>query len=393
MPADMPGLRITAIIAAFNEADIIQQTVGDLVRQGIAVHFIDDGSTDGTVAALEPLLASGLLRVERRPADASGRFEWARILARKEQLSRELDADWFIHHDADEFRESPWRHLNLRQGIELVDRLGYNAIDFAVLNFWPTAAGFDGRSDIREAFRHFERGAEFDRLQIRCWKKATDIDLQSGGGHDARFDRRQVFPLRFLLRHYPVRSQDHGERKVFEERRARFVEDERRRGWHVQYDRCAPGHLFTRDPATLELFDADAIRAQLQIDHRGVEARQIEIDRLERDVADLTARLERAAAALQAEEEARAAEVTAWRRLEQQHVELEQRHGALEHRFRELERGYVDLERGYADLERERAALVRDVADLARRLESMKESWSWKVTAPLRALGSQRTRA
>ena len=42
------GPRITAIVAAFNEADIIRQTVGDLVEQGIAVHLIDDGSTDGT---------------------------------------------------------------------------------------------------------------------------------------------------------------------------------------------------------------------------------------------------------------------------------------------------------------------------------------------------------
>ena len=41
-----PGLHITAIIAAYNEADIIAQTVGDLVRQGIAAHVLDQHSTE-----------------------------------------------------------------------------------------------------------------------------------------------------------------------------------------------------------------------------------------------------------------------------------------------------------------------------------------------------------
>ena len=108
MPVTVQGVRVTAIISAYNEADIIQQTVGDLAQQGIAVHVIDDGSTDGTVQALEPLLASGLVRIEtleRKAAGSGGvrEFPWSAVLARKQQLARELDADWFIHHDADEF--------------------------------------------------------------------------------------------------------------------------------------------------------------------------------------------------------------------------------------------------------------------------------------------------
>jgi glycosyltransferase involved in cell wall biosynthesis len=154
-------IRITAIIAAYNEADIIAQTVGDLVRQGIAAHVLDHHSTDGTAAALDPFLRSGLVHIEPfPPAGAAGtdRFPWTQILRRKEALARELDADWFIHHDADEFRESPWPHLNLREGVALVDRLGYNAIDFAVLNFWPTGDAPSGGSDVRETFCHYEPG-------------------------------------------------------------------------------------------------------------------------------------------------------------------------------------------------------------------------------------------
>ena len=227
MPVTVQGVRVTAIISAYNEADIIAQTVADLVRQGIAVHVIDDHSTDGTVAALPAPDSSGMVRIEtlERQPGAPGNvneFPWSGVLARKEQLARELDADWFIHHDADEFRESPWGHLNLRQGIELVDRLGYNAIDFAVLNFWPTHDRFDPASDVRDSFPYYEVGGSFDRVQVKCWKKTAGVELVSSGGHEAVFEGRRVFPLRFLLRHYPIRGQAHGTRKVFDERRGRF---------------------------------------------------------------------------------------------------------------------------------------------------------------------------
>ena len=389
------GSRITAIVAAFNEADIIQQTVGDLVQQGIAVHVIDDGSTDGTAQALEPLLASGLVRIERCPQPgrpgSAGEFSLARILGRKEQLARELDADWFVNHDADEFRESVWRHLNLRQGIELVDRLGYNAIDFAVLNFWPTHDKFDGKTDIREVFEYFERGQEFNRVQVRCWKKAADIDLQSSAGHDARFASRSVFPLRFVMRHFPIRGQAHGRRKVFEERKPRFADDERGRGWHVQYDGLDEGHRFTRDPDTLERYDPDAVRAQLQIEHRGVEALQLDTAALRETADRLSSQLETLGLALAAEQSARAAEAEEARREQERLVgELDARYAELRGQFDRLEQHYRDLERQSQDLARERGALLGSVADLERQLADIRQSWSWKVTSPLRALGRQR---
>src|SRR5262249_7491581 len=145
-------------------------------------------------------------------------FDWDRILRRKAQLASELDADWFIHHDADEFRESPWADVTLKEAISRVDALGYNAIDFASLDFRPTDDEFRG-GDIRAAFPLYSDGASYDKVQIRCWKKCADVDLASTGGHEARFDGRRVFPIRFLLRHYPIRGQSHGNRKVFAERK------------------------------------------------------------------------------------------------------------------------------------------------------------------------------
>lgn len=267
---------VVAIIAAYNEADIIEQVVGDLITQGIQIYFLDDGSTDNTAAIVERFLGLGVLAVERCPARsrdaARADFEWERILLRKTALAKELDADWFIHHDADEFRESPWPHLTLKDAIQRVDALGFNAIDFTSLDFWPVDDRFRAGDDVREALPLYAEHAPYDRVQIRCWKKTGDLDLSSTGGHEARFPDRRVFPLRFILRHYPIRGQEHGDRKVFQERQNRFLEGERARGWHIQYDAMQKGASFLRDPATLTPYDPDAVRIALALRHRGIEA-------------------------------------------------------------------------------------------------------------------------
>jgi len=332
---------VVALVAAYNEADVIGQVVGDLIAQGVQVYLLDDGSTDDTVAAVEPYRGRGLLGVERRPpgeTPAAGGFEWERILSRKAQLARELDADWFIHHDADEFRESPWPHLSLREAVRTVDALGFNAIDSTRLDFWPVHDGFRRGDDVRRAFTHWAPPAPYDRLQIRCWKRTpAPVDLVSSGGHEVRFPGRRVFPIRFLLRHYPIRGQAHGERKVFRERRPRFTERERARGWHVQYDAVREGASFIVDPATLTPYDAEAVRGSLLERHRGVDEAE-------------------AAAALRVE---------------------------LERVRAELERVRHHAEATAAEVARLRGM----VEDGARRLAELHASLSWRMTAPARAAG------
>jgi Glycosyl transferase family 2 len=264
------ALSVTAVIAAYNEEDVIGAAVGDLLDQGIRVHLLDHGSTDGTVAEVERLRERGVLTIERLDGQE---FSLARIIQRKELLAAELDSDWFVNADADEFRESPWPGVGFVDGLREVDRLGYNAVDFAVVNFFPVDDSFRKGDDPRDKFRFCEPGGPFDRLQIRCWRKQPGrLDLVSTGGHEARFPGRRVFPLRFLLRHYPIRSQAHGERKVLRERLARFSPEERALGWHVQYDGFDEGSCFLRESSSLVAFDPWTTRLDLALRHRGVEA-------------------------------------------------------------------------------------------------------------------------
>lgn len=398
MPA---AFSVVALVAAFNEADIIAQVVGDLIEQGIHVYFLDDGSTDGTVAAVEPYLGRGVLGIERHEGVASDAapavFEWERILLRKAQLARELDASWFIHHDADEFRESPWSHLKLKDAIQHVDALGFNAIDFTSLDFWPVHDNFRAGDDVRAAFPFYAERAPYDRLQIRCWKKAPDLDLASSGGHDAEFRNRKVFPVRFILRHYPIRGQAHGERKVFHERRNRFLQHERARGWHVQYDEAREGTSFIRDRSTLTPYDAEGVRFSLMLRHRGVEAleasladatRNFETQRGELEqrraaLRDELARRLTQAADLRAELETRDADLQAHAariqvletEVGRRAVEIEARGAAIGHLEETLEHCAMDVER-----------LRHTVDERTRLLDELHQSLSWRVTAPLRAI-------
>ena len=396
MPSDFS---VVAIIAAYNEADIIEHVVRALIDQGIHVYFLDDGSTDRTVAAVERYIGRGVLAIERLgdtvkdvvPAGPRG-FDWERILLRKTQLATELDASWFIHHDADEFRESPWSHLSLNDAIRHVDALGFNAIDFTGLDFWPVHDGFRAGDDVREAFRFYSEQAPYDRLQIRAWKKtaqADGLDLVSSAGHEARFPGRRIFPVRFILRHYPIRGQAHGERKVFQERR--FLGRERARGWHVQYDAVREGASFIRDPSTLTPYDPDTLRLALTLRHRDVEALEASLGEARSLVEAQRRGLEvcqEEFARTRAELATRSAEAAALRddlerrttELAETRAELGARTAELGARGAEVARLGDALEKQAAEIERWRAA----VEDGVRRLDAFERSLSWRWTSPAR---------
>jgi glycosyltransferase involved in cell wall biosynthesis/tetratricopeptide (TPR) repeat protein/SAM-dependent methyltransferase len=263
--------RVIALISAHNEGDVICHVIGDLVRQGIDVYLINHCSTDNTAAEASRWLGKGLLHIENFPQDAgypvenTTQYIWHHILRRKEELAAQLDADWFIHSDADEFRESPWPELTLKQAIQVADRMGYNAIDFELLNFRPVNNSFAPGTDVREALRHYEGGEDFNACQIKAWKNLhVPVSISKNGGHDITFPDRSVFPVKFMLRHYPIRSQSHGERKVFLERKNRFNDEERKVGWHVQYDDVrSERHNFLYSPATLTLYDGDKVRLRI----------------------------------------------------------------------------------------------------------------------------------
>jgi hypothetical protein len=222
--------------------------------------LIDNWSTDGTVATVQHLLGDGIVGIERFPADGPRpHFAWKELLGRVEQLCGDgtIRADWFLHHDADEVRDSPWEGTSLREGFFRIDQDGYNCVDHTCIVFHPTGNDFTRKDDFGEYFRYFEFGMRPGHfVQRKAWKNLhRQVSLAESGGHDVQFEGRRIHPYKFLLRHYPIRSQMHGERKIIGERKPRWSPLERRAGWHTQYDHVEAGFKFVRDASQLTRFE------------------------------------------------------------------------------------------------------------------------------------------
>ncbi len=138
-----------------------------------------------------------------------------------------------------------------------MEQAGFNCVDHTVINFCPVDDAFPAGADHEAYFQHFEfsqSAADFE--QIKTWKNyGQSVSMVTSGGHDLQFSGRRVYPFKFLLKHYPIRSQTHGERKVFRERKARFNPEEKAQGWHNHYDRVGQDHSFVYSPSTLTVFD------------------------------------------------------------------------------------------------------------------------------------------
>ena len=258
-PPAPPGFRVLAVMPAFNEEDIIEQTLAYLTSQGIEVHLLDNWSTDRTVERARRFLGKGLVDVERFPAEAPPTtYDLTCILHRVEEIAaRATWADWIVLHDVDERRCGPFEGASLRDALWRAEHAGYSCIDHVTLNFWPVDDAFDPQHDDMEAyFRYFEFSDHPGHFhQRRAWRRGdVQVALAPSAGHNVQFERRRIYPYKFLLKHYPIRSRAHGIRKVLHERRARLNPVERAGGWHLQYEDLRP-ERFVRDRQSLLLSD------------------------------------------------------------------------------------------------------------------------------------------
>ncbi len=251
--------RVVAFMAAYNEEDIIVQSIKKWTDQGVRVHVLENWSTDATYDLAKELERQLPVTVERFPKEGpSNYFDWGAMLERMEALSREIEADWFVRRGADEVLASPWPGISYKDALYLVDQEGFNCVDHTIVEFHPVDDGFKAGMDHEAYFRHFDFKNLSHANQRKAWKNCGQpISTIASAGHDVVFDGRRVYPFKFLLKHYSFRSQKHGEKKVFRERKSRWNPNERARGWHIHYDSMQEGHRFVQPASEKEVFDED----------------------------------------------------------------------------------------------------------------------------------------
>ena len=203
------AVKIVAIMQVYNEERFIGDNLDHLAEQGILAYLIDNESTDGTVAIAERRVGGNLLEIETLERD--GRFALQKQLARKEELAQTLDADWFIHVDADEFRVSPDEGRTLAESIEEIDAAGYNAVNFLELTFVPTRESPDhDHPDFLQTMRSYYPVLPKFPHRLNAWKRQDGpVELMHSNGHVVRFPGLRMAPRSMYSRHYLFLSRDY----------------------------------------------------------------------------------------------------------------------------------------------------------------------------------------
>jgi len=206
-------VRIVALLATYNEERFVGDCIGHLAENDVETYLIDNGSEDRTVEVAERFRGRGLAGIEIAPR--YGVYSWKPLLDRKAELATILEADWFIHLDADEIRLPPAGSKTLRSALEAVAEEGFNAVNFQEFTFVPTVEAPDhDHPRYRETMRHYYPFLLRDHDQLKAWKRQeTPVDLSTSGGHQVSFPGLRVYPQAFPMRHYLFLSVEHAIRK------------------------------------------------------------------------------------------------------------------------------------------------------------------------------------
>ncbi|MDN5780601.1 MAG: glycosyltransferase family 2 protein, partial [Luteimonas sp.] len=179
-------MRIVAILAARNEALYLRRCLQSLVANGLEVYVIDNDSEDDTAGIAREFLGQGVIGIDQHPY--LGSFDFVRMLQHKTDLCAKIDADWFMHCDADEIRQPPAPYSTLSQAVSDVDRQGYNAINFDEFVFLPTSeCEHYENTDYVAKMRQYYFFDPKPLRRVNLWKNgAHPADIISSAGHSAQ---------------------------------------------------------------------------------------------------------------------------------------------------------------------------------------------------------------
>jgi glycosyltransferase involved in cell wall biosynthesis len=226
-------VKIVALTTVYNERRVITAFLHHCAAQNIHVYLTDNSSTDNTVELARPFLGRHLIAIDTLPRPNG--FDLPAILQHHTELAAVLDADWFVHLDADELLVSGHGHLSLHDAFEQADRLGFNAIHFMEYVFVPTQQTPEHTSEhFVQTMRWYYPFLPRIPHRLIAWKKQRHpVDLLSTGGHAVSFEGLRVYPRWLAMKHYICLNLEHALEKWGH---MTFSPEMIRRGWGVR--RC-----------------------------------------------------------------------------------------------------------------------------------------------------------
>jgi len=199
------------MIPVRNNEEIIQEVIEYLISQGIELVVLDNGSTDKTYEICKKYVGRGILKLSNYKSES---FRVSINLRMLYDMALVHSPDWVILNASDELLESGIPNRNLKDSIEQIDSEGFNLIQFDRFDFFMTDDDNESANTVKEKFRYYSYQGDF---VYRAWKYFPGIRNEDVAGHYPVFPdghRYKIWPKKFVMRHYPIRSSNHAKQKI-----------------------------------------------------------------------------------------------------------------------------------------------------------------------------------
>jgi|APSaa5957512622_1039677.scaffolds.fasta_scaffold09255_4 glycosyltransferase involved in cell wall biosynthesis len=214
-------MRLLGIIHGYNEGDCLENSIKCLLDSGHSVHVFDHGSTDNT----KEIITSFKERVTYEYLDRNKIHFWKGPNNLFNTISRFINSkqplyDWVTWLDADEILVHK-SNTNLQEELLHSFNSGIKVIQTEIKEYWVT------EKDDPSIVNCVDRQKYFLRRSPGSWGGINRSWLLSLTGNMGRGKHRnqsqwgrnvKIDGVSYVINHYPIRSEEHGKRKILVER-------------------------------------------------------------------------------------------------------------------------------------------------------------------------------
>lgn len=203
--------RMLGVLLCYNDADVLADSIESLLENNHHLVVWNHGSTDHTSEVLSKY-KNYIIENTFLPRE----FDFYKLYPTVSQYLIEnyiKNYDWISWPDQDEILEGPDRSKSYSEFVLDVLEGGYTHVRFDMFNFWFTEIDDMSISSTVERVRHYSPFPEFPSL-MRAWNaKVTNKREFNHNSLDGN-----LYPHRFRLRHYPMRSHEQAVRRITKDR-------------------------------------------------------------------------------------------------------------------------------------------------------------------------------